>query len=153
MKNFSEIRNMGKRVLFYTLGTTIVAATIALTLFLLIKPTASASLVDPNFTLPIVEQHSYLSFLMNTVPSNIVQAFVEGNVIGIVFMAMAFSSAILFLPEKQKDFLHTLFSSLFNALSEKFFIPEMVEVIARKISGKLINLSSLRKSSETTIAP
>lgn len=116
MKNFSEIRNMGKRVLFYTLGTTIVAATIALTLFLLIKPTASASLVDPNFTLPIVEQHSYLSFLMNTVPSNIVQAFVEGNVIGIVFMAMAFSSAILFLPEKQKDFLHTLFSSLFNAL-------------------------------------
>ncbi len=116
MKNLSEMRSMGKRVIFYTLTTTIIAAGIALLLFVVIHPASSAPIVDQNFTLPTEAQHSYLSFALNIIPSNIAQAFVEGNVIGIVFMALAFSSSILFLPERQKDFLHSLFSSLFAAL-------------------------------------
>lgn len=116
MKSFAEIRSMGKRVLLYTLSTTIIAASTALLLFVLIKPTAATQIIDPNFNLPEISQHSYLSFVLNIIPSNLVGAFAEGNVIGIVFMALGFSSAILFLPSKQKDFLHTLFSSLFAAL-------------------------------------
>ena len=116
MKSFSEIRNMGTRVLLYTLSTTIIAASTALLLFVLIKPTASAQLIDPNFSLPDMAQHSYLSFVLNIIPSNAITAFTEGNVIGIVFMAIGLSTSILFLPEDKKKFLHTLFSSLFSAL-------------------------------------
>ncbi len=116
MKSPSEIRSMGKRVLIYTLGTTVIAATVALVLFLVIHPAQSAQIVDKNFILPEESSGSYLSFVMNIIPSNMTQAFVEGNVIGIVFMAIAFSASILFLPEKNKEFLHVLFSSLFNAL-------------------------------------
>jgi len=116
MKSPSEIRSMGKRVLMYTLGTTVIAATVALALFLLIHPAQSAQIVDKNFILPEESSGSYLSFVMNIIPSNMTQAFAEGNVIGIVFMAIAFSASILFLPEKNKEFLHVLFSSLFSAL-------------------------------------
>ncbi|MCP5468936.1 MAG: dicarboxylate/amino acid:cation symporter [Chlamydiales bacterium] len=116
MKSFSEIRKMGKKVLFYTLGTTLVAATTALILYVTLNPAASAHIVDQNFILPDLPQNSYLSFVMNIIPSNIAQVFVEGNVIGIVFLALFLSSGILLLPKEKKDFLHNLFSSLFSAL-------------------------------------
>ncbi|MFN0064698.1 MAG: dicarboxylate/amino acid:cation symporter [Chlamydiales bacterium] len=116
MKNFSEIRRIGKKVLLYTLGTTIIAATIALLLFVFIHPARTPIAVDPSFTLPDASNNSYISFLLNIVPSNFAEVFVEGNVMGIVFMALFMSIAILFLPEKQKDFLHQLFRSLFATL-------------------------------------
>ena len=62
-------------------------------------------------------QHkSYLSFLMNIIPSNMFQAFADGNVMGVVFISILLSISILFLPQEQKVFLNQLFSSLFAAL-------------------------------------
>ncbi len=115
MKNFSEIKKMGKKVITYTLITTLLAAIVALTLYLLIDPAGSVGAVS-NVAPQVVQQGTYLSFLMNIIPSNFTEAFMTGNVIGIVFMAILFSIAILFLPEDQKNFLHKLFSGLFSAM-------------------------------------
>ncbi len=114
MKDFKEMRLMGRKVLTYTLGTTIAAASIALILFLLFNPAHQASL---SSTTPFEElpEGSYLSFLINMIPSNLFQAFVESNVIGIAFVATLFSLAILKVPEEQKQFLNKLFTSLFSA--------------------------------------
>lgn len=115
MKDFQEMRRMGRKVLFYTLGTTLIAATVALLLYLLIDPTSRA--VDINA--PAVEttkQASYLSFVLNIVPSNLFEAFAENNVMGIVFIAILFSISVLFLPVEQKKILHAFFSGLFASM-------------------------------------
>jgi len=115
MKSFHEMRNMGRRVLTYTLGTTFLAATVALLLFIFIDPASghATALVQSGGTEVVAKQGSYLSFAMNIIPSNFFQAFVESNVIGIAFIAFLLSLASLGLPKEQKDFVHKLFSSLF----------------------------------------
>ncbi len=119
MKDVSEMRKMGRKVFIYTLGTTLVAATIALFLYVLIDPAKSAmegGLSNAAVAEAAGNQKSYLTFLMNIIPSNFVQAFAESNVMGIVFVAILLSVAILFLPSEQKVFLNKLFAGLFAAM-------------------------------------
>lgn len=115
MTDFNEMKRMGRKVLTYTIGTTIVAATIALVLYLVINPTEGSTLLQNAEGKVISQQRSYLSFALNIIPSNIVQAFLDNNVIGIAFVAFAISISILFLPAEKKQFLHNLFSGLFAA--------------------------------------
>ena len=120
MKDFHEMRKMGRKVFFYTLGTTLVAATIALFLYVAIDP--ARSVMESGVPIATAEgkgsgqQGSYLTFLFNIVPSNIFQAFAENNVMGIVFVAILLSISILFLPTDQKVFLNKLFAGLFAAM-------------------------------------
>ncbi|MCC5831630.1 MAG: dicarboxylate/amino acid:cation symporter [Chlamydiales bacterium] len=116
MKSFHEMRRMGRKVLTYTLGTTLVAAAVALLLYVLIDPAASAQAVEGGGVPETVKQASYFSFVLNIIPSNFFGAFTEGNVMGIVFVALFLSVSILFLPDEQKNFLNKLFSSLFAAM-------------------------------------
>lgn len=116
MKSLQEMRKMGRKVLTYTLGTTLVAATVALVFFVLIDPASGVQGVEGSSAIEPGTQASYMSFVLNIVPSNVIGAFVEGNVMGIVFIALFLSFAILFLPDEQKGFLHKLFSSLFGAM-------------------------------------
>lgn len=114
MKDLQEMRRLGRKVFLYTLGTTILAAGVALLLYVIIDPTRSVAQGEG-----IVEAQkgaSYLTFLLNIIPSNLFGAFVEGNVMAIVFVAILLSIAILFLPKEQKEFLNKLFSSLFAAM-------------------------------------
>lgn len=114
MTDFQEMRRMGRKVLTYTIGTTVVAATLALLLFLMINPTQGGTLATASEQAPQA-QGSYLSFALTIIPSNVVQAFVDNNVIGVALMAFALSISILYLPKEKKEFLHTLFSGLFAA--------------------------------------
>jgi Na+/H+-dicarboxylate symporter len=116
MKDFQEMKILGRKTLFYTLGTTVTAAAIALVLFLSIDPANHAQSISTSEVSNLEKQGSYLSFVMNIIPSNFIQAFAENNVIGIAFMAMLLSIAILFLPSEQKTFLHQIFSGLFAAI-------------------------------------
>lgn len=117
MKDFHEMRKMGRKVLFYTFGTTLIAAAVALTLYVSIHPAKTALVSDLGSEGgDIAGKGSYLTFLFNIIPSNLIEAFAEGNVMGIVFAALLLSIAILFLPKEQKTFLNKLFSSLFAAL-------------------------------------
>jgi len=116
MKSLSEIRLLGRKVLYYTLLTTILAASIALALYLLLDPAKNAPSMAAAATSVQAHNPSYLSFVMNIVPPNFVEAFLKGNVIGIVFMGILLSIATLYLPSEQKTFLHKTFSSLFSAV-------------------------------------
>jgi Na+/H+-dicarboxylate symporter len=119
MKDFQEMRKMGRKVFLYTLGTTLVAASVALFLYVLIDPARGAMGAEglaSSVTEAAGQQKSYATFLFNIVPSNIFQAFAESNVMGIVFVAILLSIAILFLPTEQKTFLNKFFSGLFAAM-------------------------------------
>ena len=104
---------MGKRVLFYTLATTVAAATTALLLFLYLDPAATAHSLNTATTTAVAPQGSYLNFALDIIPPNFFQAFVENNVIGVAFIAFLLSLSSLGLPQEQKEFVHKMFSSLF----------------------------------------
>jgi Na+/H+-dicarboxylate symporter len=116
MENMQEIKLLGRKVIKYTLITTLLAATIALILFVTINP-VKGQIISPMST-AIIEtgQPSYLSFFIQIIPSNIVQPFNENNVIGVLFLAMMLSFAIISLPSQHRTVLHSFFSSIYAAI-------------------------------------
>lgn len=115
MGSVAEIRNLGKRVVKYTLLTTVIAATVALGLFVVIDPVRS-TIHAGSGDIAAIQNISYFSYLKSVIPSNIVKPFADNNVIGVLILAMLFSLAALSLPEKNRTILHGFFSSMFQAI-------------------------------------
>lgn len=117
MENIEQIKRLGQKVVKYTLLTTVLAATIALILFISIDPVRGMhAAAAGNEVVSTVTQPSYLSFFIQIVPSNIVQPFYENNVIGVLFLAMLLSFAIVSLPTQHRAGLHAFFSSFYAAI-------------------------------------
>lgn len=111
MNSFHEMKVLGRKVFTYTLLTTLIAASVALFLFVVINPAQVASF--PGDVVPET-QGSYLSFFTNIIPSNFVQAFLENNVIGIAFLGFLLGFAAQGLEKENRDILRNGFSSLFK---------------------------------------
>jgi Na+/H+-dicarboxylate symporter len=110
MRGFEEMRTLGRKVLTYTVLTTIASATIALLLFLLINPVreqAAGVVVQAT-------EGSYLSFLLGIIPANLVVPFVENNVIAIAFLGFLFGLIALKLPAETRTTLSNFFNALFQ---------------------------------------
>ena len=116
MDSVSEIKSIGKRVIKYTLLTTVIAAAVALVLFVLIDPASSVVQASSETATASTPSGSYYSYLIKSIPSNIVQPFSENHVIGVLFIAMILSLAILSLPQQNRVVLHSFFSSLYAAI-------------------------------------
>lgn len=115
MDNVHEFKNLGKKVIKYTLLTTVLSATIALILFTTVNPVRT---IHHSQTEEVVQatQGSYLTYLIKVIPSNVVQPFSENQVISVLFLAILFSLSILSLPEHNRVTLHNFFSSLYAAV-------------------------------------
>lgn len=119
MGSLEETRSLGLRVVKYTLLTTILAATIALILFVLIDPVQSSAAISTTAAATADAAQgspSYLTALLKMFPSNLVKTFSENNVMGGVFIAILLGLATLSLPEKEKGVLQSTFHSLFTAV-------------------------------------
>lgn len=120
MEDASEVKSLGKKVLKYTLLTTLISATVALVLFVVVNPVHGMIHQDPSIPampgLSGVDQSGYLTYLKKVIPSNFLEPFVENNVISVLFLAIVLSLAILKLPHESKKPLHSLFSSLYAAV-------------------------------------
>lgn len=112
MTSLNEAGILLRRILTYTVATTLISATIGMILFLIIQPVNLGEAVG----VAVPKQGNYLSFLMKIIPENPVQPFLENNVLGIAFLATIFSIAILKLPKEQNLLLKDLFAALFSAL-------------------------------------
>lgn len=112
MTSLSEAGFLLRKILKYTLFTTIIAATIGMLLFLFIDPVKGATAAVSA----VPTQGSYFSFLLNIIPDNLVQPFIDNNVLGMAFIATVLSIAILKLPESQSHLLRDFFGALFAAL-------------------------------------
>ena len=126
MKGFCEMRILGRRVFTYTVLTSVIAATIALMLFLIIDPARGIPSQVVDWDASAMQGKSYLSFLVKIVPSNLVQAFLENNVIGIALVSFLLGIAALKLPDENRKTLSHFFSSLFKLLLK---VTEFVIVI------------------------
>ncbi|KAF3362011.1 Proton/sodium-glutamate symport protein [Chlamydiales bacterium STE3] len=113
MNNVDEIKFLGKKVLKYTLITTVLSATVALILFWVLDPVRGVENVGVEMNM---DSRSYAEYLVQAIPSNAIQPFLENNVIGVMMMAMLLSLASLGLGSENRAHLHSLFSSLFAAV-------------------------------------
>ncbi len=111
--SLKEMKFLGRKVLKYTLLTTVIAAVIALIFYVTVQPSTGLTL-DPTIVLPI--QPSFLATLLQMFPTNFIEVFLENNVFGAALISAMMGFAVLSLPDKQRVHLHTLFSSLFQAL-------------------------------------
>lgn len=116
MENLEQIKCLGQKVVKYTLLTTVIAATIALALFILVDPVQGTGELAKVAESTDVAQPSYLTFFIQIVPSNIIQPFYENNVIGVLFLAILLSFAVISLPTGHRAGLHALFSSIYAAV-------------------------------------
>lgn len=113
MDNIHEFKNLGKKVLRYTLLTTYIAAVIALIIYVVVAPTQNIVQVESVAQAPATGQKGYLTYLLQTIPSNFVQPFSENHVISVMFLALLVSLSTLSLPDHQRIVLHNFFSSLY----------------------------------------
>ncbi len=128
MRGFEQMKRLGRKVITYTFLTTGLAAVVALGCFLALDPVSAIQKVGG--TLPSVEQHSYLHFLVDIVPSNIFKAFLENKVISIAFLGFLFGITAHLLPEEQRQTLQKGFSALFQLFLKIAEIVGLVMPIA-----------------------
>ena len=115
MGKWSEIKNLGQHVIRYTVITTLLSAITAWALYIIVEPEAAIQVI----TIPDmagIKDASYLNALLNIFPSNILQPFLEHNVMGVMFITVFLSFAVVQLPSEKRDYLHQLFDSLFSAI-------------------------------------
>ncbi|PCI92697.1 dicarboxylate/amino acid:cation symporter [Candidatus Aerophobetes bacterium] len=115
MNSLSEAKVLVRKILKYTLLTTLIAATIGAGLFFFIRPAelSHAHTLIETPTSPII---TYLSFVKSIIPSNFAEAFLKDNVLGIAFIATILGVSILQLKETQKELLSSFFQALFQTL-------------------------------------
>ncbi len=115
MGEASDVKRLGGQVLKYTVITTLLAATVALALYLLIAPAGSINTLTATPG-PSEPSASYWSYLVGVIPSSFVEPFYTHNVMGVLFLALLLSAATISLENKHKTVLHSFFDSMFAAI-------------------------------------
>ena len=115
--NVGNARKLGGTLLKYTLLTTIVSATIALVVFLLLNPVKYMLLPnDVTGAIGAVAPVNYAKHLLDLIPKNILDPFLGGNPITIIFMAFFGGIAVLILPGEQCKQVHEALGILFRII-------------------------------------
>lgn len=97
----AEISTGGKKTLFYTITTTIIAALTSMALYLLIHPQISTLPGDAGSS--AIQKTSYIEHIANMIPVNFFSPFIENQVISILFIGIAVGFAIRFIPDKDSQ--------------------------------------------------
>ncbi|MCA0170645.1 dicarboxylate/amino acid:cation symporter [Bacillus sp. RAR_GA_16] len=97
----SNLGRMGGKVFLYYVLTSALAIIVGLTVANLFHPGTGLS-IEPDQSFDVPDNPGIVSVLLNIVPSNIVTAFSEMNLLGIIFTAFAFGIAIAALRNSEE---------------------------------------------------
>lgn len=115
--NIHELKFLGTKVLKYTFLTTIVAAMVALGVYLLINPADTVLRgIQEQTAATSGNSQQYLHYLKNIIPTNIVQPFLEGNVISVFFMGVILCLGLLSLPQNNRDALKPIVMGFYQTI-------------------------------------
>lgn len=109
-----SLSRLGQRIVFYTVLTTMIAAMIALGMYMSIQPVI---VVHPE-NLQAMASHSYLEEFLKVIPSNLLQPFLEGNVVSIMLLSLLLGVGITKLPQDKREPIHELLQSLFMIMMQ-----------------------------------
>lgn len=96
----ASMGHVWKRSIFYTLSTTIIAASVSCLLYLVIKP-SSIHGVEDNLLHSKTESISYAQHITGLIPSNIFSPFLEHQVMGVLMIGVFIGIAIRYIQEEQ----------------------------------------------------
>lgn len=98
-----EARRIFRHTIAYTLLTTIAASAVAMGLYCAIKPdNLPMTLVSGANATSVPDEvrgASYMQYVLEAVPDNVVRPFAEGNVLAVLIIAVAVGLAIARMPE------------------------------------------------------
>jgi Na+/H+-dicarboxylate symporter len=109
--NMARLGRLGLRTVIYYLVTTSFSILVGMVLVNLLKPGVGVTLEASGFQPVVQPSDSFTSFLMRLVPDNIVAAFAEMNILGIILFALILGVALIFAEEKGKPLVHLLQST------------------------------------------
>lgn len=119
---------IGGKVFSYYLASSALAITVGLTIASLFNPGSGMRLEeDASFSVP--DNPGVVDALLNIVPSNIIGAFAELNMLGIIFTALVFGIALLKMRQSERQ----------QAMGERLYevIEALNEVTLKVMSGVL----------------
>src|ERR1700733_5861431 len=94
------MKKIGQKALVYTISTTLIAASIALLLYVLIAPTnVTATGVNAISPAAGTSEVKYLNHLMQLIPANILAPFLEHQVLSGLLVSMVVGIAIRYIPD------------------------------------------------------
>lgn len=119
---------VGGKVFVYYLASSALAIMVGLTVATLFKP-GSGMLLDENASFSVPDNPGVVDTLLNIVPSNIIGAFAELNMLGIIFTALVFGIALLKMRQPGRQ----------HAMGERLYgvIEALNEVTLKVMSGVL----------------
>lgn len=95
----AQMKSIWQKTLKYTISTTVIAASVAFVLYLLIAPKNISTLAFNTLTQPsATSSGNYIDFLSNFVPESIFSPFLNHNVMGALFISIILGLAIRYIP-------------------------------------------------------
>jgi Na+/H+-dicarboxylate symporter len=97
-----------RRTFFYTITTTIIAATISCLLYLTIRPANLTSQQFISSDIANVHQANYWHYLSSIIPSNFITPFIENQVLSVLLLSALIGVAIRYIEhqDSQKVIIH-----------------------------------------------
>ncbi len=96
----TEMKGIWQKTLFYTITTTIIAASVACVMYLLIAPANIATVGRVASTaVTKASQGNYMDYLIHLIPGNIFAPFLDHHVMGALFTSMVIGIAIRYIPD------------------------------------------------------
>ncbi|MCA1201793.1 dicarboxylate/amino acid:cation symporter [Priestia flexa] len=111
LQDTKQLFSMGGRTIVFYLFTTLIAVTIGIVYAVILSPGTGANVsLQQGATAPSGEAPTLTETLLNMIPENPFAALMEGNILQIIFMAIAIGLGILFVGEPAKP-IQKLFES------------------------------------------
>ncbi|WP_210610652.1 dicarboxylate/amino acid:cation symporter [Priestia flexa] len=127
LQDTKQLFSMGGRTIVFYLFTTLIAVTIGIVYAVILAPGTGANVSLPQgATVPSGEAPTITETLLNMIPENPFAALMEGNILQIIFMAIAIGLGILFVGEPARP-VQKLFESFSTIM---FKITSGIMVIA-----------------------
>jgi Na+/H+-dicarboxylate symporter len=114
-----EERGLGRKTLFYTLLTTLLASLVACLLYLTFRPTPvfEKGVLSSDFATHIDKGNGFWNHLLNIVPSHIFEPFLTHNVFGMLLLSVAIGLGIRGLgPSEEQQTLQRVIRGLHSIL-------------------------------------
>lgn len=117
LADFSVLGRLGVRTLAYYFVTTLVALCVGLLIADIMQPGIGMQLTEPVLV-TVGEVPAISEIILELFPSNIFDAFSQGNIIQVVVFALFLGVTTLLLPEPQKDNVQDFFALLASLFRE-----------------------------------
>lgn len=117
-----HLKQYSKKILFFTVFTTILAAFVAYLLYQILMPASNIPThIFSNININNSDNSAlsninpdYLAEILKMFPNNIISAFAENNILGIAIIAVIMGFAMIKLPMEQQRILKETFNGLFH---------------------------------------